>query len=232
MPTAVTPDRSRFQAPFNDPLHRAARHPNWFGKFQPSPSTKAVWPSGPGKSCRPRHRDSCHDSRASPRRSACLCPDTPPGAARNEGIPECSKAARSAKDAWAVCHGCVPAGRSRSSGVSRVDRCPIRHRSAAWVSEAMTDGFDDKTGKVLHMTQKCFNGELNGGCGVVCCVTTPSNARGRHSQAGNVCPKVSNVSRQVAKSPTTSVAFRVATSVYRAYGGIPVPPLKQLSKSR
>jgi hypothetical protein len=50
-------------------------------------------------------------------------------------------------------------------------------------SEAMTDGFDDKAGKVLHMAQKCFNGELNGGCGVVCCVTTPSNARDRHSQA-------------------------------------------------
>ncbi len=40
-----------------------------------------------------------------------------------------------------------------------------------------------KTGKVLHITQQCFNGKLNGGCGVVCCVTTPSNIRGRHSQA-------------------------------------------------
>jgi hypothetical protein len=26
---------------------------------------------------------------------------------------------------------------------------------------------------------------LNGGCGVVCCVATPSNARGRHSQVLN-----------------------------------------------
>jgi hypothetical protein len=50
-------------------------------------------------------------------------------------------------------------------------------------SEAVTDGFDDKTGKVLHVTKQCFNGELNGGCGVVCCLTTPSNTRGRHSQA-------------------------------------------------
>jgi hypothetical protein len=49
--------------------------------------------------------------------------------------------------------------------------------------EAVTNIADDKTGKVLHPADKCFNGELNGGCGVVCCVTTPSNARGRHSQA-------------------------------------------------
>jgi hypothetical protein len=35
----------------------------------------------------------------------------------------------------------------------------------------------------LHAAEECFNGELNGGCGVVFFVTTPSNARGRHSQA-------------------------------------------------
>ncbi len=46
----------------------------------------------------------------------------------------------------------------------------------------VANGFHDKTGKVLHMTQECFNGKLNGGCGVVCCFATPSNARGRHSQ--------------------------------------------------
>jgi hypothetical protein len=49
--------------------------------------------------------------------------------------------------------------------------------------ESVTDIFDDKTCKVLHAADECFNGELNGGCGVVCCVATPSNARGRHSQA-------------------------------------------------
>ena len=48
--------------------------------------------------------------------------------------------------------------------------------------EAVADGFDGETGKVLHMSEQCFNGELNGGCGVVCRVATPSNARGRHSQ--------------------------------------------------
>ena len=46
----------------------------------------------------------------------------------------------------------------------------------------MADGFHDKTGKVWHKTQECFNGEVNGGCEVVCCFATPSNARGRHSQ--------------------------------------------------
>jgi len=49
--------------------------------------------------------------------------------------------------------------------------------------QAVADVFDDKTGKVLHAADKCFNSELNGGCGVVCCVTTPFNARDRHSQA-------------------------------------------------
>ncbi|MCU0778130.1 MAG: hypothetical protein MUF86_10755 [Akkermansiaceae bacterium] len=49
--------------------------------------------------------------------------------------------------------------------------------------ESVTDIFDDKTCKVLHAADECFNGELNGGCGVVCSVATPTNARGRHSQA-------------------------------------------------
>ncbi|MCP5544868.1 MAG: hypothetical protein H7A49_13280 [Akkermansiaceae bacterium] len=52
--------------------------------------------------------------------------------------------------------------------------------------KALADGFHDKTGKVLHMSEQCFNGELNGGCGVVCRVATPSNARGRHSQARSI----------------------------------------------
>ena len=49
--------------------------------------------------------------------------------------------------------------------------------------QAVTDGFQNETGEVLHPAEECFNSELNGGCGVVCCVATPSNARGRHSQA-------------------------------------------------
>jgi len=48
--------------------------------------------------------------------------------------------------------------------------------------QAVADGLQNKAGEVLHAAKKCFNGELNGGCGVVCCFANPSNARGRHSQ--------------------------------------------------
>ncbi len=33
------------------------------------------------------------------------------------------------------------------------------------VVEEIVDGFHDKTSKALHMTEECFNGELNGDCG-------------------------------------------------------------------
>jgi len=64
-------------------------------------------------------------------------------------------------------------------------RVGIKHHLDArlLLVEEIVDGLHDKTSKVLHVTEKCFNGELNGGCGVVCCFATPSNTRGRHSQA-------------------------------------------------
>ncbi len=80
-----------------------------------------------------------------------------------------------------VVHSTGPAAAGTSAFASRVG---IQLHFDAWLGGGgmVGDGFHDKTGKVLHMTQECFNGELNGGCGVVCCFATPSNARGRHSQ--------------------------------------------------
>ena len=72
--------------------------------------------------------------------------------------------------------------------------------------QAMADGFDDKTGKALHVTEERFKCRLNGGGGVSCCLATPSNSRCRHSQTQKVLPRKTH----------TSLFARLAAAVKRA----------------
>jgi hypothetical protein len=78
--------------------------------------------------------------------------------------------------------------------------------------QAVADGFQNETGEVLHPAEECFNSELNGGCGVVCCLATPSNARGRHSQALR-CEKIQKV---LPRKTHTGLFAKPAASVKRA----------------